>query len=103
MEHDPFITLKVDEFGLLPTAVDFQLTPGIIAHYIQPVRYTDDYAVMPEVLALDAVNQFCDELNAALNDVEETAVVNRNGLAFGLLLAAMFWTAVWLVFRWLAR
>ncbi len=63
MEHDPFITLQVDEFGMLPTAVDFTLAPGIVAHYTQPVRYTKDYAIMPEVLALDAVNQFCDELN----------------------------------------
>lgn len=105
MEYDPFVTLQVDEFGMLPTAVDFTLAPGIVAHYTQPVRYTDDYAIMPEVLALDAVNQFCDELNAALDAVEEAeaTAVSDKALPALLLVLAVFWTAVWLVFRGLVR
>ena len=105
MEYDPFVTLQVDEFGMLPTAVDFTLVPGLQSRYIQPVRYTEDYAIMPEVLALDAVNAFCDELNAALDAVEEaeeTAVPDK-ALATLLLVLAMFWTAVWLIFRGLVR
>jgi len=98
-EHDPFITLQVDEYGLLPTAVEFTLAPGMQFIYTQPVRHTGDYAIMPEALAIQAVNQFCDELNAALDAVEEPATVNGKGLAVGLLLAAAFWTAVWAIWR----
>jgi len=102
-EHDPFITLQVDEYGMLPTAVEFTLTPGMQFTYTQPVRYTEDYAIMPEVLAMQAVNTFVDDLNAALDAVEdEPAIINDKALAILLLLAAAFWTAVWFVWRGLS-
>ena len=89
----------MDENGRLPTFIEEDLGDGLVLRYEQPCIQRDDYAFMPEVVQAQQVQAFCDELDAALD-----AVDNRPPawLAAVFLLAAAFWTAVWLVWRGLS-
>ena len=95
-EHDPFLTLYVGDDGRLPTFVEEALDGGLVLRYEMPLVQHQDYALMPEVVQAQQVQAFCDELNAALDEVDNRPPV---WLAAMLLLAAAFWTAVWLVWR----
>ena len=82
--------------GRLPTFVEEALDGGLVLRYEMPLVQHQDYALMPEVVQAQQVQAFCDELNAALDEVDNRPPVWLAGV---LLLTAAFWTAVWLVWR----
>ena len=82
--------------GRLPTFVEEALDGGLVLRYEMPLVQRLDYALMPEVVQAQQVQAFCDELNAALDEVDNRPPVWLAGV---ILLAVAFWTAVWLLWR----
>lgn len=91
----------MDENGRLPTQVEYDLGDGVHLQYVRLPIQNEDYALMPEAVMQQRVVSFCDELNAALDEVPDQPET-PDWLPGVLLGAAALWAAVWLIWRGLS-